>query len=262
MDLIAALTETYSYHQDGYLTYKTDSGRYGRYKAGSRAGSTGADGIRMIAVGKKYVPEHRAIWAMLRGSWPSRVIRHANGNLSDNRIENLVMDSQDRRSSGAFPSADRLREMIDYDPVSGSMTWKQSPRNRTLPGDPVGSINSEGYLIVNLDRHKIRAHRVAWAIFHGEWPAVEIDHHNRIRTDNRIANLRPATRGLNNQNSGIRSDSKTGVKGVCFRKDVGKFCAYIQVDRKMKYLGLYEDLDDAIQARKLAEKELHPFRVS
>ena len=56
-------------------------------------------------------------------------------------------------------------------------------------------------------------------------------------------------------NQRIRGDNKTGCKGVYYRKDVGKYSASIQRDKKRINLGLYESLDDAVSARKLAEKK-------
>lgn len=255
------ISETYSYHEGGYLVYARDSGRYGRFKSGSRAGSYSKKGIRMISLSGKSYQEHQLIWTLVHGDWPLRQIRHINGNLSDNSISNLEMDGLARGNKGLKVGVERLREMLDYCPETGVMRWKVSPRNRTRVGDIAGRINDGGYLLVTIDKQTIRVHRAAWAIYYGEMPSMEIDHINRIRDDNRICNLRLATRSENGQNASTRTASGTGVKGVHFRKDTLKYSAYISVDKQTHWLGCFSTLPQARSARIKAEKRIHPFRV-
>ncbi|WP_395444039.1 HNH endonuclease signature motif containing protein [Caulobacter sp. UC70_42] len=63
------------------------------------------------------------------------------------------------------------------------------------------------------------AHRLAWLLTHGEWPEHEIDHINGDRSDNRLVNLRPATRQQNMINRRMHKSNKLGVKGVTQVKD-------------------------------------------
>lgn len=250
----------YRYNKRGFLEYRNDAKRGKPVKAGDRAGSDSAQGIRMVSLLGKYYQEHQLIWTMFRGTWPSRPMRHVNGDLSDNRIENLSMDSLKRGKVSGPLSAERLREMISYNPDTGEMVWKVSPRNRTMPGDAVGYEIDSGYLVTVVDQKRIRLHRAAWAIHYGEMPKGEIDHINGDRKDNRISNLRIVSRSGNSQNTAIRSDNKTGAKGVHFRKDTGKFSASIRVDGKTTYLGCYHSFEEAAEARLSAEKKLHPYR--
>lgn len=244
-----------------HLVYKKDSGRYGRYKAGTRAGSINNQGVRTHPIDGKYYQEHQLIWTMVHGSWPERVIRHKNGNLDDNRLDNLYMDSLARGRRNQRVDVARLRECLDYNPDTGVFTWKISPRNRTLPGDVAGHLNDSGYLICCIDQQQIRLHRAAWAIYYGEMPPKHIDHINRIRSDNRISNLRLASDAENVQNSTLRYNSKTGVKGVNYRKDTNKYSACITVDKKTIYLGCFDTLEEAQAARLEAEIKYHLFRV-
>ena len=61
---------------------------------------------------------------------------------------------------------------------------------------------------------EIGVHRIAWALHHGEYPLLEIDHINGDGADNRLCNLRLATSSQNNQNRRLSSRNKTGIKGV------------------------------------------------
>lgn len=53
----------------------------------------------------------------------------------------------------------------------------------------------------------------------------------------------------------MRSTNVTGCAGVDIHKASGKYQARIETKGKTKYLGLFENLDDAIAARKQAEQE-------
>lgn len=85
----------------------------------------------------------------------------------------------------------------------------------------------------------------------------EIDHINGDKLDNRRINLRPATHAQNNQNKGLRRDSTTGYKGVCFDKRSGKYIAYINADGERTYLGYFADKVDAAKAYDRAALLLH-----
>lgn len=250
------------YFYDGAsLRFACDSGRWGKYKAGSVAGSINKQGIVMTCLHGRYYQEHQLIWVLNTGEWPARPIRHVNGILHDNRIENLSMDSMARGKVDKELTVDRLREMLSYDPETGVFRWKVSPRNRTLPGDIAGYINDGGYVLCIVDQQRVRLHRAAWAITNGEWPAGQIDHINGIRNDNRMCNLRIASASQNMQNTSLRSDNSTGVKGVHFRADTGKYQSRINVDGKTLYLGCFDAIEDAKNARIEAEVKLHPYRA-
>ena len=97
------------------------------------------------------------------------------------------------------------------------------------------------------------AHRVAWMIHNGDIPdGMVIDHINGIRGDNRISNLRLATRSQNAVNSGMRSSNTSGQKGVYMNKQVGKWVAEIKVDGRRKRIGTFSDIDEAAVAYQMA----------
>lgn len=241
------------------LIFSKDSGKGGRFARGSKAGSL-SKGIRMVCVNGKYYQAHQLIWTMAYGEWPQRAIRHINGILDDNRLENLSMDSMARGKKDEVVNVDRLKEVFTYDPETGIFRWKISPRNRTLPGDLAGHVNDSGYMVVTIDKQLLRMHRAAWAIYYGEMPSKHIDHINGIRSDNRICNLRLATKSENCQNTARRKDNKTGAKGVHYRKDTGKYSATISLNGKTMNLGCFDDFESAVKARHDAEIKYHPYR--
>jgi len=80
-------------------------------------------------------------------------------------------------------------------------------------------------------------------IFNGE-PGCGVDHKDRDSLNNQRSNLRPATDVQNAQNRGIRKHS-TPYKGVHLRKGYRKYIAYIQINKKLKHLGVFEDAKEA-----------------
>jgi hypothetical protein len=111
-----------------------------------------------------------------------------------------------------------------------------------------------------IDGKQYYLHRLAWLYVHDRWPQGVTDHINRVRTDNRIANLREVTRGQNNQNSRRRKDNTSGHPGVTWFKRTAQWRAYIQAGGKVHSLGYFTDLDAAVAARKAAEAAHHTHR--
>lgn len=109
-------------------------------------------------------------------------------------------------------TAERLREVLVYDPETGVFRWKVS--NRGLEGEQAGSANGRGYLRIEIDGQRYMASRLAWLYVHGVWPNDRLDHRSRVRSEDRIGNLRESTRLQNKANQTRRSDNLTGFKGV------------------------------------------------
>jgi hypothetical protein len=111
-------------------------------------------------------------------------------------------------------------------------------------------------------RHLHRAHRLAFLYMTGEDVGVDVDHINGCRSDNRWANLRPASKALNSQN--VRLPRKTAGRtskflGVHWSKCHGKWQARIQIDGKKKHLGVFDNEEDASRAYIEGKARLHPF---
>lgn len=107
---------------------------------------------------------------------------------------------------------DYLRECMSYDAESGDLTWLTRPLahfpsshacnawNARYAGRTAGRVNAQGYVEVGVDGFKRNAARIAFALAHGRYPEPEVDHVNRVRSDNRLTNLREATRAMNLSN--------------------------------------------------------------
>lgn len=143
---------------------------------------------------------------------------------------------------------DALRSMLRYDPGTGLFTWNVAPNGRIKIGQRAGRTSQDGYTEITITGRLYGAHRLAWLYVHGRWPVDEIDHRNGIRSDNRIANLREATREQQTWNS--RGTSASGFKGVYRNKKNGtpcvdSWCAIIQVAGKRRYLGSFKTPEEA-----------------
>ena len=111
-----------------------------------------------------------------------------------------------------------------------------------------------GYVTTQVNRKTIDLHRL---IMDAE-SDITIDHiHGRDSIlDNRLSNLRFATKQQNNINRGLQSNNKSGVTGVLWRDNMQKWEARIGYQRKTITIGYYDDFNDAVIARKKKENEL------
>ncbi len=164
--------------------------------------------------------------------------------------------------------------MVDYNPITGSMIWRAKNHsepdaarwNARYAGKECGTIDDKGYrrLLFRFGdgpTFKIRAHRLAWFITHGSMPSGEIDHINQHKTDNRICNLRDVPKNINQRNGTRKGNNTSGVAGVTWHKQRGKWCAQASIDGKHHHIGLYEELTAAETAVRKFRRE-HGFTES
>ena len=173
-------------------------------------------------------------------------------------------------------SLELLNLLVRYEPETGKLFWKE--RSQDLFRDTNGrskahacanwnaqyagkeaftARDKDGYKKGSVFNRTFKAHRIAWALSHGEWP-LYIDHINGKPDDNRLCNLRNVTRVENQQNLKRSKLNKSGSCGVSWDRHRSKWTARIRVNGKLIALGRFENLDGAISARKAAEKE-HGF---
>lgn len=150
------------------------------------------------------------------------------------------------------------QSILDYNPVSGELTWKTRSDvglwwNDRYAGKVAGSISPNGYRQILINKQSHKSHRIAWLLFYGEWPSLCIDHIDRNRTNNKIENLRLATKAENGRNANIQKNNTTGVTGVYWRGKRKKFEAQIRDNGKLKSLGYFNRIEDAKSARERAE---------
>lgn len=152
---------------------------------------------------------------------------------------------------------ERLVSVLSYSPQTGEFTWKVSTTNSVRAGCRAGRKHRDGYITIGIDNCDYLAHRLAWLYVHGKWPENEIDHINQIRHDNRICNLRNATRSENARNRGMQSNNKSGFKGVCWDKSRNRWAACIRVHGKTIHLGRFSDAAEAHAAYVAASLQIH-----
>jgi hypothetical protein len=153
-----------------------------------------------------------------------------------------------------------LKEFFDY--KDGHLIWKKKRHynSRVNIGDIAGCLYNNGYVVVSFNSKRYLLHRLVWYWFHERWPENEIDHVNGITTDNRIENLREATRGENAQNIRRKSKNSIGLRGV---QQVGnKFRARIGVKGKVLFLNCRETPEEAFEDYKSAKSKYHKFEPS
>jgi hypothetical protein len=148
----------------------------------------------------------------------------------------------------------RLQQALHYEPETGVFVWKVANALTTKIGDRAGSINGGGYRQIDVEGKKYKAHRLAWLYVYGYLPK-RLDHKNRDRTDNRIMNLREATRSQNAANSKTQQNNSTGLKGV--RRHGNKWQAVATYNGKRGYFGTYDTPELAHKVYCYAAKLLH-----
>ena len=144
-----------------------------------------------------------------------------------------------------------IRDLFDH--RDGDLYWKERPSNRVDVSKPAGYVKHNGYKQIKIKNKNYLTHRLIWLYVHGKFPENTIDHINGIRHDNNIENLRDVSQKENNKNKAKHKNNTSGYVGVCWNRDSDKWMARIAVDGKLKYLGLFNILEDAAAARQQAD---------
>ena len=148
-----------------------------------------------------------------------------------------------------------LEEALSYNKRTGLFTWTKTISNRVSIGDVCSTINKAGYIAIMVSKKLYLGHRLAWYFTYGKFPTKEIDHINRVKTDNRIENLREVTSSENSRNMPITKRNNSGTIGVSWYKSRQKWRATIMNNNKQIHLGYFDNKNDAIQVRKFYEAE-------
>jgi len=143
-----------------------------------------------------------------------------------------------------------VKQFFDYQ--DGKLFWKISRTNSIKVGDEAGTLNKVGYRQIGLKINNKKAifatHRLIYLYHYGFIPK-EVDHINLVKTDNRIENLREATRSQNNINRLPRSDNKSGVSGVYFCKKSKLWIARLWINKKCVWMQKFNTLEEAAEVR-------------
>ena len=148
----------------------------------------------------------------------------------------------------------KLKQILNYDPLTGVFTRKVTLCNRAIAGSVAGSLDKDGYTQIGISGKHYHAHRLAWLYVYGYFPEHDIDHIDRDKSNNKIDNLRHATRQCNIRNTGLRCTNTSGIKGACWDKQQDKWRAQITVNNKQHHLGYFTDFTEAVCTRLAAEQ--------
>jgi hypothetical protein len=152
------------------------------------------------------------------------------------------------RQHKPLPPVNFLRELFEYNPDTGVITYRR-PVGHTKPGTRAGTNNHPtGYRFINIrhgnTKNLYSSARIAWALFYGEDPGnFTIDHINRDRQDDRISNLRLATRSENCTNR-VMPNNSTGEKYITKSKN-----QFMVRGFRRQYIGVRDTLEEAIKLR-------------
>lgn len=168
-----------------------------------------------------------------------------------------------------------LRECLVLDLVTGELTWRTRPRehfatkrscstwNARYAGKRSGSLLPIGYWLIALTfagrQRGLLSHRVIFALATGAWPVDEVDHKNGRRSENRLNNLREATRVENCQNQPVNPRNTSGFPGVSRVKRSGKWMAKVNTGGRCVYRREFDTPQKASAAYLAAKAEFHPF---
>jgi hypothetical protein len=160
-------------------------------------------------------------------------------------------------------TAERLREILVYDPDTGIFLWKAPPNQRIRVGAVAGYVNHHGGRLIGIEGRYYQAHRLAWLYVDGEWPGSiswpsrGLDQKNRNRDDNRLVNLHLATQSQNSGNKCRQKNNKSGYKGVSWHSGSGRWPACIKGHGGNRHLGLFVTPEEAHEAYCKAVHKLH-----
>lgn len=147
-----------------------------------------------------------------------------------------------------------LVRFLRYNPERGKFYWRKTFYN-VKANQVAGNINPSGYIEIGVFGKRYLAHRLAWFYVHGKWPQHEIDHINRIRDDNRIANLREATHAENLRNQKLNKRNTSGHRGVCWDAEKRLWLVQVGFHGKTVYGGRFALKADAVaRYNKISQK--------
>lgn len=142
-------------------------------------------------------------------------------------------------AANSTPPKSRLQDLFAYE--NGKLFWKKGGNGRKV-GNEAGMITEKGYRRIRVDGCLHMAHRLVWAYHFDEVPEY-IDHIDENKLNNAINNLRPATKAENGYNITRRKNNKSGVKGVYWASREKKWVAELSVNKKIRRLGYFDDLE-------------------
>lgn len=152
---------------------------------------------------------------------------------------------------------ERLKELLHYDPETGTFTNLTTRSPNSVKGQRAGSVKHKGYIRIKIEDKQYWAHRLAWLYVHGRFPIGHTDHIDGNGSNNSISNLRETSPSENNCNKITPSRNTSGARGVSWNKRKSKWHAYVKKEGKTTHLGYFESFEQAKEVAANARVNLH-----
>jgi hypothetical protein len=119
----------------------------------------------------------------------------------------------------------------------------------------------EGYIVTTIWKNnkprQVFMHRLIMQKHGYDISDNDIDHRSHKTYDNQKSNLRVCHHYQNIIATKTYSNNTSGRKGVYWDKEKNKWAVYITTNKKTKFIGRYENFEDAVKAREEAEQIYH-----
>jgi HNH endonuclease len=156
------------------------------------------------------------------------------------------------------PEHQAVLDFFRYDPVDGYLYYKIPNGARRVVGTRAGHVNKQGYRTIRWNRRTLCASWIVWMYHTGEWPKDTMDHINNVRLDDRIENLREATRSQNCMNKkSFWKKPRSGFRGVKILNGRKRFQAVIKAGTGTHYLGTFDTAEEAAKIYDIGARRYH-----
>jgi hypothetical protein len=149
-----------------------------------------------------------------------------------------------------------LKEYLQYNPDTGEFIWLKSPVKRMI-GKIAGYINDSGYISIQLNNIQYRAHRLAFLYMKGSFPIDQVDHLDKIRSNNKWDNLVESSQAENQLNKHNNIDKRSGFTYIVGRSTTKTWTVrlpkkFTTEGKSELYIGSFKNLEEAIEALECA----------
>ena len=156
----------------------------------------------------------------------------------------------------------RVHELFDY--KDGNLIWKIAKARIIKVGDIAGNVDKfDGYVRIGIDGSIYKAHRLIYFYHNGHLPSF-IDHIDGNKSNNKIENLRVASKSQNSMNQKISTRNSSGIKGVMWHKRDQKWFVQIRKNKKCHSFGYFDDKElaelVAMEATDLLHKDFSAYK--
>lgn len=157
---------------------------------------------------------------------------------------------------------EQIRTLLDLNVETGELRWTAAASQGRLTQRIAGSLAGNGYWQIKTGKVCYLAHRIVWAIVHGEWPEKDIDHIDGNRANNALSNLRLVTKAQNMQNLAVTGkNTASGIAGAIHRpanqRRREKWEAKIRVNGVLRHLGSFDDPQKAHARYMQVKTQIH-----